>query len=1574
MTFSREMASIAIDALGLSLITACTVPSLLTITRRFREPKIDCASDSPDTSEAPLFGLSSFEDQDGTATRESLEAFSASWQRVAIVLSSVVGFGVSLSQAIISIELGQRQYVIPFWLQMGGWMVLCLQAASFFLESTPVKRYILGMYASAASCVMIMMPCVDLGLLWRSGEFDKLGRLSMSLMTSQIGISCLRGFFCTLIPRRPDVYHQGQVVDQEKSVSIFGRITFSWVNGLLRFVATNKTLELDDLPNLPLSARAQTLHTRLERMRNSRELWKALILGHVRPLMLQGTLSIIQCLLGFGPQVALFGILKSLEDRCSSPGDANPTWVWVLGLGVVLVLSSSIESWLWWIIYSQLWIPIYEGISALVFAKSLRCKDVKQLSHYSEADENADDSEEIEELEQQGSRQTVINLATVDSKRIADFVMYNYLIPSCILRLVIASAFLVQLIGWRSLLAGGFAAILVTPMNAHLTKKYSAAQKDFMNASDKRMSAVAEVLHGIRQIKFSALEQQWQDRVSEKRRIELKYLWKTSLYTTGMVSVWIMGPLLLSAVSLTVYALTHGELSASVAFTALSVFGSLESALASLPDLMSKAMEAKISASRIDQYLNSAEKAPYTSDVEEISFDNATIAWPAQDDEDEQSDWDDEERFCLRNLNLRFPLKGLSVIAGKTGSGKSLLLASILGECDVLGGMVAIPHSPPSAERFDERATRHDWIIDTAVAYVAQNPWMENATIKDNILFGLPYDRYRYRKVLRAVALQKDIDMLPDGDYTDIGANGINLSGGQRWRISFARALYSRAGILIMDDIFSALDAETGRHLYERALTGELGQNRTRILVTHHVGLCLPRTDYCVLLADGIMIHAGTKEELAATQNLVDFLDQTAETTVPETPTEVQGPKVFSKRVSTNSRKSTNSRLSTATSIHTLRRFIEDEKRERGAVSTKVYVAYLTKGNCLRLWTVVFLAYSAFMALLVGRSWWVSVWTSASTPSSDATNLPRVRDHTSNQIWTFEADGDLMFYLTVYIGFSVAACIVGTVRTLALAFASLESSRQLFNDLLYTVLRSPLRWLDTVPTGRILNRFTSDINILDWRLGYDIGHLVYKVLELVGILAAGLLVSPLLLVFACILLALCFHLSKVYLVGMREIKRLESTSKSPVLERFGSTLVGLGTIRAFNKTEVYIKDMYARIDRHAQTAWYLWLLDRWLGIRMSIAGALLSTITAALVVYIPHITPALAGFAMSFALQYNYAVAMGLRFYANVETDMNSTERVLEYSGIDMEDQGGVEPPAAWPTRGRVEVEDLVVGYAPELPPVLSGLNFSLEHNQRLGVVGRTGAGKSSLTLALFRFLEARRGRIFVDGLDISQIKLQALRSRLAIIPQDPVLFSGTLRSNLDPFHEHTDLELYNALERVHLVSFEDTLTLASHSSHEPFSDSSTLPSSSASSTTGPLKTVNFFASLSSMVSEGGLNLSQGQRQLLCLARAIVSQPKIMVLDEATSAVDMETEALIQRSIREEFGRNATSLLVIAHRLSTVADFDKILVLDAGKAAEFGTPQELMAIEGGVFRNLVQNSGERAVLEEMIWGKERQGV
>jgi ABC-type multidrug transport system fused ATPase/permease subunit len=439
------------------------------------------------------------------------------------------------------------------------------------------------------------------------------------------------------------------------------------------------------------------------------------------------------------------------------------------------------------------------------------------------------------------------------------------------------------------------------------------------------------------------------------------------------------------------------------------------------------------------------------------------------------------------------------------------------------------------------------------------------------------------------------------------------------------------------------------------------------------------------------------------------------------------------------------------------------------------------------------------------------------------------------------------------------------------------------------------------------------------------------------------------------------------MTGAREVKRLESSAKSPVFEQFGSALTGVGTIRAFDKSDTYITRMYSKIDDHVSSFWYLWAFNRWMGWRMSIVGGFFATFVAVMILLINGIDAALAGFALSFALEYGSAVIWSVRFYTNIELDMNAAERIIEYANLPTESLDGADPPAAWPSEGSLEVNDLVVGYAPDLPPVLKGLTFRVERNERIGVVGRTGAGKSSLTLALFRFLEAREGSIHIDGLDISKIKLQALRSRLAIIPQDPVLFSGTIRSNLDAFDEHDDSALRDALLRVHLVSAEEIDSLNSSLNS---SGTATPVPPTPNTPNGRTKNLNKnpFLHLSSPITEGGLNLSQGQRQLLCLARAIVSRPKVMVLDEATSAVDMATDTLIQRSIREEFGDS--TLIVIAHRLSTISDFDKILVLDDGKVAEFGTPKELFALENGVFKGMVGESGEKEKLISMIRGAE----
>ena len=726
-------------------------------------------------------------------------------------------------------------------------------------------------------------------------------------------------------------------------------------------------------------------------------------------------------------------------------------------------------------------------------------------------------------------------------------------------------------------------------------------------------------------------------------------------------------------------------------------------------------------------------------------------------------------------------------------------------------------------------------------------------------------------------------------------------------------------------------------------------------------------------LGDGRVLHAGLVSELEETGTLEQIKSHEegeTEAQYRQVQDEEESTAVNSEQISQVDIETPEPLAKIPSKTHQPRKFVEEEKKEEGAIKTKVYSTYLKHSGSWPFWSGALVLFLIVQALTIGRSWWLRIWTGIyeDKQSDLQANVQTFAHHYSYQQSAMQtvmkpvsADSGrgINFYLGIYIALSVAASVLSTLRWYYIFTGSVRASRELFARLNFVVLRAPLRWLDTVPVGRVLNRFTADFHSVDTHLAYVVAFAANAFLNLLGVVAAGLFVSPVIIVLAFILLAISVMFARQYLHAARSVKRMESITKSPVFEQFGSALTGVLSIRAFNKSQTYIERMYNRLDDWTVATWHLWLFNRWMGWRMSIVGSLFAFFVAIFILLSPDMDSALAGFALSFALEFSGYVMWTVRHYANAELEMNAAERIVEYTELPTEDLGGVRPPAAWPTEGRVEVNDLVVSYADDLPPVLKGLNFSINRNERIGVIGRTGAGKSSLTLALFRFVEARSGNILIDGVDIAKIRLHDLRSRLAIIPQDPVLFSGTVRSNLDPFNNHTDAELFDSLARVHLISEAEA------SSSSPGTPISAAPSDMSR------KNTNIFRDLSSTISEGGLNLSQGQRQLLCLARAIVSRPKVMVLDEATSAVDMATDALIQRSIREEFGDS--TLVVIAHRLSTIADFDRILVLSDGQVAEYGTPRELWEAgggDGGVFRGMCEQSGEREVLRRIVYGED----
>ena len=521
------------------------------------------------------------------------------------------------------------------------------------------------------------------------------------------------------------------------------------------------------------------------------------------------------------------------------------------------------------------------------------------------------------------------------------------------------------------------------------------------------------------------------------------------------------------------------------------------------------------------------------------------------------------------------------------------------------------------------------------------------------------------------------------------------------------------------------MDAHVGRQLFENALTGELGIGRTRILVTHHVGLVLPKTAYMVVLGEGTVQHAGLVGDLKATGILENFMKQQQDSQEKLLEQSSNTPQE-AKNTANGSLYKVLSHASTSTKIDEgeldiqgkakPKKFTEDEKRETGRLSFRIYKQYLVSSGGLWFWGPIMILYAVYQGLILGRSWFISIWTrsyEAESQSFFTQFHPYSYSLISDSAFNDEtSDGNLTFYLGIYVGLSVVLCVFGALRYFFVYMGSLRASKKLFEDLTYAVLRAPLRWLDTTPVGRTLNRFTADFAAIDSRLGNDIGFGLYHGLELVGIIIAGLFVSPIMLLFALLLLLLCAWVTGWYLSGAREVKRLESNAKSPIFEQFGSTLAGIGTIRAFDKTDVYIKRMFDKVDTHAKAFWFLWLCQRWLALRSNVIGAVFTILVAGVVAFY-DIEASLAGFALSFALQYSTAILWTTRCYANCELNFNAVERVAEYANLPIEKQSAsVNVPAAWPTEGRLQVSKLVAGYAPDLPPVLKGLSFSVEKNQ----------------------------------------------------------------------------------------------------------------------------------------------------------------------------------------------------------------------------------------------------------------------
>lgn len=1298
---------------------------------------------------------------------------------------------------------------------------------------------------------------------------------------------------------------------------------FSWVDTMMK-KGYHKTLNDADLNELPANNRTKYTLNNFNKNKTSSKTGWTMIKTFKWDLFYQAFYCLSWSLFIFGPPYFLNLIIKYIEDPQGKP--VSSAFLYVLGLFV----TSSVQS----LSYQQglyigrtISIRIQSIIIGEVFAKSLRRRD----DSGSPSNEKEQDNEE--------AKGNVNNLLSVDAQKVAEFSSYAFYLYSYPIQISICIWSLYKLLGVASLW-GVLVMILCQPLTYYVSKYFGTVQGRVMSAKDKRLKFTTELLSAIRIVKFFAWESEFQKRIIEARKKELSNVRAGLMLFVWMSNIWFLIPVLMMVVAFYIYTLDHA-LTASVAFTSLALFNTLRGALDEFPFIVTFLAQASISLKRVDKFLAEDEidlpqQLQQTANTHGVAIgfiDNATFSWEK----------DSSKPPAIKNLNLSFPVGKLSIICGPTGSGKTTLVASLLGETRRISGHAILPRIVPNKTSPLGGAV-------SGIAYVAQTAWLQNCSVRDNILFGLPYDEDRYASVLYMTALTRDLDILEFGDATEVGEKGITLSGGQKQRVAIARAVYSQASTVILDDCLSAVDAHTAKHLFEHCLNGPLMKERTVILVTHHVSLCLGSAAYVVALKDGQVVQAGTPKELLASNALGEEVvfaseeqkeaqeQEAAEGPIPTVPKTV----TLKKNQDSNGGK-----------------LVQEEERAEGGVSWSVYKTYIEASGGYVFWISVLVLFGAAQATILGQDYWIKVWSAAyrglqddqmnvfsvhSTASTNQVNFisfysePIIR---TLQTYTYNVESiDTMYYLGVYFLIGLVALLMTTLRTLFLFNGSLKASIRIHNNLLSKILRAKVRFYDTTPLGRIVNRFSSDLSTIDQDVAPSLSLLLYSLVATVCIIMLISSVTPTFLVPGVLIALMFVFIGNYYLRTSRDMKRLNSVTRSPIYVQFNETVNGVITIRAFGSQIRFLNENHQKIDSNNRPFIWMWATNRWLHCRVDILGAFVGFCTGfVLILARSWIDPGLAGLSLSYSLTFTHHILWVVRQYAMNEMNMNAIERVHEYLGVEEEPAAFIEetePRVSWPEEGAVEVKNLVMQYAPENPAVLRNVSFKIKPREKVGIVGRTGSGKSTLALSIFRFMEPTSGTIEIDGVDIHKIGLNTLRSRLTIIPQDPVLFSGTLRSNLDPFNSHTDAELWASIKRAHLINQNEE-------NGNPIT-------------------------LESPVAENGSNWSQGQRQLIALARALVKKSSLIILDEATSSVDFDTDHKIQQTIRSEFVDS--SLLCIAHRIRTVADYDRILVLDHGEIKEFDTPYTLMTREGSIFQQMCIRSGEYEELLSISKAKE----
>ncbi|KAK3690211.1 putative ATP-dependent bile acid permease [Podospora appendiculata] len=1354
----------------------------------------------------------------------------------------------------------------------------------------------------SASLYAVQLACSALAA--HAALFDEKEYLSytpihfrLSLFT---GLVLVHGF----APRTPtnDGADDSPAPGPEERASLISRLLFFWIDGLLQKASKAGALEAADLfPLSPLRTSAVVVppfHTKFRL--GSPLLWRIFHLLK-QDLLLQGAWagasSVAVCL----PPMLIRFILEHLETpKTTTRGTA---WLCVAGLLVSNVIAGISNCQCGWI-GSSINAKLRSVLLSEIYAKVLR-KRVARPPKSSGSDQQTETADAT-------SDGAILNFVSGDVEFITMMSGALYLVWVVFpVQISIGTYLLYQVLGISGVI-GIALMIVLLPVNMWISKRLAALQGQVLSATDDRIQVSNELLQTVRVIKYYAWEFAFRERVLEKRRMELERLRARFVWWSLSMTVFHSLPFVTTMLTFFIHTVVfQKELGTSVAFPALAMFAILRIPLDRLSDSVTFLVQAHVSLVRIDKFLQEQGSDKYKQlsgqDGTVVGFQAATLSWPtsqltsvvsASEDSPLMNNNDASHHdFTLRDLTISFQQYTLNVVYGPTGSGKSSLLLALLGEMHLEHGRVLLPH--PN----NNTANTHNPSLSTTTAYCPHEPWITNQSIRSNILLGEPFNTVSYEQVLQAVALTHDLAALASGDQTIAGESGSRLSGGQKQRVALARALYSSSLYVLLDDCLSAVDARTANHVFFQGIRGPLMRGRTCILATHHTQLTVPHAGYVVVLEGGRVKAQGTAEEVMAMGLLGPSLLKRGQATALAEEESAADPGTERDEANMVERPSADSSGDA-----------EMESKSEGAVPWSVVWDYLGSMGSKWFWAVVLFGFAAQQIAALGTTVWIKEL-ALQYDNTTGTQTPPPRP---------APKVPALYYLTVYACICLAFALINFLRDLVTLSGSLKASSAIFQHLLDAILFAKFAFLDR-PLGQITNRMSKDMAVIDLSLAsFSVSavQLLASMLLVVGLILYTL-PGPAPVLILALVCAAYYRVTAQYIHGARDLKRIESVARSPLYQLIGERIAGCVSIRGYGLEGKFSREHGRLVDQLNQPFLLLAASTQWLKLRIDLLSSVVTFSTAVFVLTRATTTTdaGAAGLVLTYAATFAENMLWFVQIHAIIQQSLTSVERVGEYTSTERESEQSREisrpVPRDWPR------------HAMHLDPVLKGVSFRAEAGERVAVVGRTGAGKSSLVLALLRALEVDDdgGYVEIDGVDIADVALPRLRGgAVTVVPQDAQLFNGSVRENLDPLRQHSDNEMVAVLRSMR---------------------------------------VNHQTDLALDLDRAADKLSRGERQLVCVARGLLRGSRVLVLDEATASVDHAVDAAIQAGLRAHAQATGATVITVAHRLRTVADYDRVVVLDGGRVVEQGGVRELLRRPGetALFRRLCEESGDLEAIE-----------